>query len=836
MTASFETGPIRDTAEGREVVGSLPKSATWPVSVMRSPVALLALLALFTFSTGAAIPAGASSPASPSATWTRLSPSGNPTARDSASMAYDPALGDMVLFGGSANGSELNDTWTFNGTSWTELSPTKSPPARDGAAMAYDPAMGEMVLFGGEANSVNLSDTWTFNGTSWAQLSPPASPGARWFASMAHDSHMGEMVLFGGSGSTSDLSDTWTFNGKSWAQLSPTTSPSARDSSSMDYDPVTESMILFGGVASGSDLNDTWAFNGTTWTQLTPRVSPLARDSSTMAYDPTVGGMVLFGGEANSVDLSDTWTFVQVTVSLQQGTPNSATVTFGAGYSGHHLTVTNSTATVGYTEATSASSTDVVVSGTGAISASASLAPGTYTVSGSDSDANGDTGTWIFTLTVGQADQTITFTSTPPSEATVGATYNVTATGGSSGEAVTFSTTSVCTVSGSTVSFVGVGTCVIDANQAGNADYLSAPQVRQTVVVGKADQTITFTSTPPSDATVGATYKVTATGGSSGTAIMFRTNSVCAVSGSTVSFVGVGTCVIDANQAGNADYLSAPQVRQTVVVGKADQTITFTSTPPSDATVGATYKVTATGGPSGKAIMFRTNSVCAVSGPMVRFVSVGECVVVASQAGDADYLAAIQVQQTMRVGKGVQTITFTSKAPTDATVGATYKVSASGGASGEAVTFSTTSMCTVSGSTVHFIGVGKCVIDASQPGNADYLAAAQVSQGFSVGKAASKTDLKLSVAKVPYGHEQAERLSVTVTPQFAGPTPTGRVNIRTGGTVLCTASLSSGTGTCRLSPRELKARMYGLVAVFSGGANFKGSVSREVTLVVTKTK
>ncbi len=317
---------------------------------------------------------------------------------------------------------------------------------------------------------------------------------------------------------------------------------------------------------------------------------------------------------------------------------------------------------------------------------------------------------------------------------------------------------------------------------------------------------------------------------------MFRTNSVCAVSGSTVSFVGVGTCVIDANQAGNADYLSAPQVRQTVVVGKADQTITFTSTPPSDATVGATYKVTATGGPSGKAIMFRTNSVCAVSGPMVRFVSVGECVVVASQAGDADYLAAIQVQQTMRVGKGVQTITFTSKAPTDATVGATYKVSASGGASGEAVTFSTTSMCTVSGSTVHFIGVGKCVIDASQPGNADYLAAAQVSQGFSVGKAASKTDLKLSVAKVPYGHEQAERLSVTVTPQFAGPTPTGRVNIRTGGTVLCTASLSSGTGTCRLSPRELKARMYGLVAVFSGGANFKGSVSREVTLVVTKTK
>ena len=39
-------------------------------------------------------------------------------------------------------------------------------------------------------------------------------------------------------------------------------------------------------------------------------------------------------------------------------------------------------------------------------------------------------------------------------------------------------------------------------------------------------------------------------------------SSVCSISGSTVSFIGVGTCVINANQAGNANFYPAPQVQQ----------------------------------------------------------------------------------------------------------------------------------------------------------------------------------------------------------------------------------------------------------------------------------
>ncbi|MGP8149425.1 MAG: kelch repeat-containing protein, partial [Acidimicrobiales bacterium] len=637
----------------------------------RLPVALLAVLASLTFLVATVIAAGASSPTLPAATWTRLSPATSPPARDSASMAYDPATGNIVLFGGANGGSDLSDTWifdgatwtrlspatspparsyaslaydpatgnmvlfggsgassdladtwTFNGTTWTRLSPATSPPARDSASMAYDPATGNMVLFGGEDNSANLADTWTFNGTTWTRLSPATSPPARWYASMAYDPASGDILLFGGSASSGDLSDTWTFDGTTWTQLSPATSPPARDSASMAYDPAEADIVLFGGSTSSGDLSDTWTFDGTAWTQLSPATSPPARDSASMAYDQVTGDIVLFGGEDNSANLSDTWTFVQSTVTLTQGSPISALVAYGAGYSGHSLAVTNSTRTVSYSEVTSADSTDVVVSGTGAISAATSLAPGIYTVAGSDRDANDDTGTWTFSLIVGKASQSITFTSTAPSNATVGTTYTVIATGGASGNAVTFSTMSACTVSGSTVSFIGVGPCVIDADQAGNADYLMATQVQQTIAVGKASQSISFTSTAPSNATVGATYTVTAKGGASGNAVTFHASSTCAVSGSEVRFIGVGECVIEADQAGNADFFAATEVQQTITVGKGSQTITFTSGAPSDATVGATYTVTATGGASGNAVTFSTTSMCTVSGSKVSFIGV----------------------------------------------------------------------------------------------------------------------------------------------------------------------------------------------------------------------
>src|SRR5580698_2915361 len=149
-------------------------------------------------------------------------------------MAYDPATGQLVLFGGEGNSGVLADTWTWDGSTWTELSPATSPSARDLASMAYDPGTGQLVLFGGEDSNGALADTWTWGlpppaSYGWAQLSPTTSPPARYGAAMTYDPATGQLLLVGGVGNSGGLlSDTWTWSGSKWTELSPASSPPAR--------------------------------------------------------------------------------------------------------------------------------------------------------------------------------------------------------------------------------------------------------------------------------------------------------------------------------------------------------------------------------------------------------------------------------------------------------------------------------------------------------------------------------------------------------------------------------------------------------------------------------
>jgi hypothetical protein len=347
--------------------------------------------------------------------------------------------------------------------------------------------------------------------------------------------------------------------------------------------------------------------------------------------------------------------------------------------------------------------------------------------------------------------QTITFTSSPPATPAPTSTYQVAATGGGSGNPVTFSidpgSAQVCSVSGATVTFNHAGTCVIDAHQAGNASYRAAPQAQQTVTVTSGQltaQTITFTSSPPPNAAPEDTYTVTATGGGSGNAIYLSidpaSGQVCSVSGATVTFNQAGTCVIDANQAGNVSYQAAPQVQQTAHVKQLGQQITFTSTPPASAAPDDTYTVMATGGGSGNPVIFSIDpasaSVCSVKGATVTFSQAGTCVINASQAGNAKYRKAPLAQQTATDQQITQTITFTSTPPAPGGLKSPYLVAATGGGSGNAVTFSidpaSAPVCSVSGATVTFLKPGTCVINANEAGNTRYQAAPQAQQAVTV--------------------------------------------------------------------------------------------------------
>lgn len=101
-------------------------------------------------------------------------------------------------------------------------------------------------------------------------------------------------------------------------------------------------------------------------------------------------------------------------------------------------------------------------------------------------------------VTIDKVPQTITFSSFIPANPKVGGSYTVAADGGASGNAVSFSvdsgSLSVCSISGTLVSFHGAGNCSINANQLGNANYSDAAQAQQTVSVGQGGLGISINS------------------------------------------------------------------------------------------------------------------------------------------------------------------------------------------------------------------------------------------------------------------------------------------------------------------------------------------------------
>ncbi|HEV2135882.1 MAG TPA: NHL repeat-containing protein [Terracidiphilus sp.] len=279
------------------------------------------------------------------------------------------------------------------------------------------------------------------------------------------------------------------------------------------------------------------------------------------------------------------------------------------------------------------------------------------------------------TLTISQASQTILF-APPASPVTYapGLTVTLSATGGASGNPVTFSvdasSSGAGTISGNTLTVTQAGNIVVDANQASNVNYLAAAQVQQTLVVNKAPQTITFIplSQPFHYIAGGATLAISATGGGSNDAIVFSVDtastmtgsfSASTVSGSTSTAVLTlpaqtatsGTIVIDAMQPGNANYADSASTSETITILSPLPTQTITFPNPGTQVVGTPLTLTGTA-TSGFPVQYAAgpSTVCTVSGSTATFVAAGTCAILAMQPGDNIYFAAAApVTQTFTV-------------------------------------------------------------------------------------------------------------------------------------------------------------------------------------------
>ena len=231
---------------------------------------------------------------------------GGPSPRDFAAMVFDCDRERVVLFGGSASGGPLEDTWEWNGTTWSPV-PQTGPGGRAGHAMAYDAARRRTVLVGGYSEGFPTGDTWE-RSDGWSRRSPVAPP-ARYGHAMAFDEFHGRVVLFGGRTEVGAVQETWAWDGAGWTLVA-TNGPSARYGHAMAYDSARRRVVLFGGFDT-APLQDTWEWEEASgWTQVAT-TGPAPRHRHALAYDSVRGRVVLFGGAGSDPPpqrlLQDTW-------------------------------------------------------------------------------------------------------------------------------------------------------------------------------------------------------------------------------------------------------------------------------------------------------------------------------------------------------------------------------------------------------------------------------------------------------------------------------------------------------------------------------------------------
>ncbi|MDR6562223.1 MULTISPECIES: cellulose binding domain-containing protein [unclassified Arcicella] len=215
--------------------------------------------------------------------------------------------------------------------------------------------------------------------------------------------------------------------------------------------------------------------------------------------------------------------------------------------------------------------------------------------------------------------------------------------------AYTSSNLSVATIVNGKIHIVGAGTTNITATQVGNATYTAATPVTQTLTVLKRSQSITFNAL--ANKYVGDEDFETGAITSSNLTVVYTSSNptVATIVSGKIHIIGAGTTTITASQAGNATYLSATPVTQSLIVLKKSQSITFANIPnkilgDADFEGGAVAS-------SNLGISYTSSNpaVATIVNGKIHLVGTGTSTITASQNGNQIYNPAIDVTQTLTV-------------------------------------------------------------------------------------------------------------------------------------------------------------------------------------------
>ncbi len=268
---------------------------------------------------------------------------GQPPARTGAAVAYDPADGTVVLFGGQSKSRSLDDTWIWNGSAWAQAHPKTSPPALVNAQMTYDPATHDVLLVGGQefvgsnmgpiacsGGGGSSSSGSTSSGSSSSgstTIIPPGNPIPA--IAPAPSATVGTITATPGCVIHAPDAATWLWNGSDWKKESVSTPSTGYGSGTLATDPVSGRVLLITvgpfaepalGAAQpaiacpmqGTAMPDAqpkcpvfpvpepvWSWNGHAWKAIATTGGgwPSGVMGSSVIVDAVTGRLAVFGGE-----------------------------------------------------------------------------------------------------------------------------------------------------------------------------------------------------------------------------------------------------------------------------------------------------------------------------------------------------------------------------------------------------------------------------------------------------------------------------------------------------------------------------------------------------------
>jgi hypothetical protein len=745
--------------------------------------------------------------------WNLLAPAGGPPGgRANASAIFDNATSQMIVFGGGAGSTSLNDTWSLEvsgSPQWKQLSPSGTPPqGRRGHTAVYDSANSRMIIFGGGLGNSSpcANDTWVLSNANsvagspeWTQLSPTGGPPSpRIFPTAGYDPGSNRMIVFGGNNCFSVgaayYNDVWVLTNANgvggtpvWTQLTTAGGPpAARENFGASYDAASNRLTIFGGWntnSQGSDavfFNDVWVLSnanglgGTpTWTQLTPAgVPPSPRAGFATAADPASNRMLIFDGGASSVDLNETWVLSGAnglgspawTLLDPSGTPPSTRDSSTAVYD-HSLNEfvifggTPETESTLYSDTWTLTATTPTVTVTPSASSITTAQALTVTVAVSGGSSN-PTPTGSVTLTSG------TYTSAATALVSGSATISIPA-----GSLAVGSDTLAAT-------YTPDSSSITNYNSAAGSNSVSVTQAKSTPIVTvipspssitkvqalSVTVTVAGTPTPTGSVTLsGGGYTSAATTLSSGSATINVSAGSLAVGGDTLT----ASYTPDSNS--SSTYNSATGMSSTVTVSKAPPTVTLTPNPASITTVQSTQVTVTVSGGSGNPTP--TGSVVLTSGSYT-----------SASTSLSSGSATINVPAgSLAAGSNTLTATYTP----DSNSSSTYQSAT--GSSGSVTVTKTTPTVSVT------------------PGSSSVTTLQQLS------------------------------VTITVNGGTGNPTPTGTVTLTSGKYTSAATSLSSGSATITISAESLAAGTDTFSVAYSGDPIYSGTAGTGSVTVTLST-